>query len=126
MSPQAPRVHEAPGDGLWAGRDAPVGGQAVLEGVMMRGVACWAVAARRPAPGQASSEVPEGAIEVQRFPLTSVLSRRRVLRLPVRRGVVALGESLMIGLRALSLSADVQAGARDEVVSPLAWAAAVL
>ena len=35
---------------LTAGSDAPVGGQAVLEGVMMRGVAHWAVAVRKPAP----------------------------------------------------------------------------
>jgi uncharacterized protein YqhQ len=81
-----------------AGRDAPVGGQAVLEGVMMRGVSTWAVAVR----------APEGEIEVTSEPLVSWAKRHRVLRLPVIRGVVALGESLKIGFRALAISANAQ------------------
>jgi len=99
---------------LKAQRDAPVGGQAVLEGVMMRGVSNWAVAVRKPsdeqlseggrAPGQAAA----GEIEVTAFPLTSALSRHRVLRLPIIRGVVALGGSLVIGFRALEVSANAQ------------------
>ena len=43
-------------DGLIAQRDAPVGGQAVLEGVMMRGVSTWAVAVRKPAPEDLTEE----------------------------------------------------------------------
>jgi uncharacterized protein YqhQ len=81
-----------------ASRDAPVGGQAVLEGVMMRGVSTWAVAVRNP----------EGEIEVTSEPLVSWAKRHRILRLPVIRGVVALGESLKIGFRALSISANAQ------------------
>jgi uncharacterized protein YqhQ len=81
-----------------AGRDAPVGGQAVLEGVMMRGVSTWAVAVR----------TPEGEIEITSEPLVSWAKRHRLLRLPVIRGVVALGESLKIGFRALAISANAQ------------------
>jgi uncharacterized protein YqhQ len=78
--------------------DAPVGGQAVLEGVMMRGVSTWAVAVRNP----------EGGIEVTSEPIVSWAKRHRVLRWPVIRGVVALAESLKIGFRALAISANAQ------------------
>ncbi len=87
---------------LTASRDAPLGGQAVLEGVMMRGVRTWAVAIRKP------SEHGLGGIEVQRFPLDSWARRHRAYRLPIVRGVVALAESLAIGLRALGISANAQ------------------
>ena len=87
-----------------ASRDAPVGGQAVLEGVMMRGVSTWAVAVRKPAPE--GTEL--GEIEITSEPLVSWAKRHRVLRLPVIRGVVALGESLKIGFRALAFSANAQ------------------
>jgi uncharacterized protein YqhQ len=110
---------ELDGDGkLSAQRDAPVGGQAVLEGVMMRGVAHWAVAVRKPTPEQLEEEqergeggapiAAEGEIEVSTFPLTSSLQRHRALRLPIVRGVVALGESMAIGFRALGISANAQ------------------
>jgi uncharacterized protein YqhQ len=78
--------------------DAPVGGQAVLEGVMMRGVSTWAVAVRKP----------DGGVEISSEPLVSWAKRHRILRLPVIRGVVALGESLKIGFRALAFSANAQ------------------
>jgi uncharacterized protein YqhQ len=109
---------------LRAQRDAPVGGQAVLEGVMMRGVRNWAVAVRKPAPEQGAHTAladadngargaltdapPQGEVEVSTFPLRSAASRHRVLRLPVIRGVVALGGSLAIGFRALEISANAQ------------------
>jgi uncharacterized protein YqhQ len=102
------------GAGSTAQRDAPVGGQAVLEGVMMRGVSNWAVAVRKPTAEQlgrdapASGEAAQGLIEVASFPLVSALGRHRILRLPIVRGVVALGGSLMIGLRALEVSANAQ------------------
>jgi uncharacterized protein YqhQ len=113
---------EGAGDGyLRAQRDAPVGGQAVLEGVMMRGVRHWAVAVRKPAaePGGAPEQDgavqdASGEIEVRTFPLRSVLSRHRLLRLPIVRGVVALGGSLAIGFRALEVSANAQLPAAEE------------
>jgi uncharacterized protein YqhQ len=87
-----------PDGALVAKRDAPVGGQAVLEGVMMRGISTWAVAVRNP----------EGQIELSSEPLVPWARRRRAWRLPVIRGVVALGESLKIGFRALAISANAQ------------------
>ena len=99
---------------LNAQRDAPVGGQAVLEGVMMRGVSNWAVAVRKPSPEQLAEgerspeEAALGEIDVSVFPLDSAMKRHRLLRLPVVRGVVALGGSLMIGFRALEVSANAQ------------------
>ena len=68
---------------LEAQRDAPVGGQAVLEGVMMRGVSTWAVAVRKPLPerlegeGLDPEEAARGEIEVVSSPLTSVWRRCR-------------------------------------------------
>ncbi|HWF54735.1 MAG TPA: DUF1385 domain-containing protein [Solirubrobacteraceae bacterium] len=94
-----------PAQPLTATRDAPVGGQAVMEGVMMRGVGHWAVAVRQPTPDDGEAL---GGIAVQRFPIEPLARRRRVYRLPVIRGVVALGESLAIGLRALGISANAQ------------------
>src|SRR3954471_1651245 len=97
-------------DGLpVASTDAPVGGQAVLEGVTMRGVSPWAGAVRKPGPEiEGTDELGLGEIEVTSEPLVSWAKRHRVLRLPVIRGVVALGESLKIGFRALAISANAQ------------------
>jgi uncharacterized protein YqhQ len=103
-------------DGLpVASRDAPVGGQAVLEGVMMRGVSTWAVAVRKP----------DGEVEVSAEPLVSWAKRHRLLRLPVVRGVVALAESLRIGFRALAISANAQIepedGEEPEPIGGFTW-----
>jgi uncharacterized protein YqhQ len=113
---------------LVAQRDAPIGGQAVLEGVMMRGVSTWAVAVRKPTADQVAggrrlepSEAAQGDIEVTSFPLVSVLRRHRLLRLPVIRGVIALVESLRIGYRALAISANAQLGDDEPEISGGAW-----
>jgi uncharacterized protein YqhQ len=87
-----------PDGALVAKRDAPVGGQAVLEGVMMRGVSVWAVAVRSP----------EGQIEVESEAIKPWARRHRIWRLPIIRGVVALGESMKIGFKALAISANAQ------------------
>jgi uncharacterized protein YqhQ len=143
-SPLPPAVGEEPrltGQGLMAQRDAPVGGQAVLEGVMMRGVSTWAVAMRKPPPeldpipegtaGNGAGPAPAsdealGEIEVVSFPLTSILKRHRLLRLPLIRGVVALGESLVIGFRALGISANAQVPEEDQEISSGMWAGTVV
>jgi uncharacterized protein YqhQ len=96
-------------------RDAPIGGQAVLEGVMMRGVSTWALAVRK-----------ESGVDVRSFPLVSWTRRRRLYRLPIVRGVVALAESLAIGLRALQMSASAQMPEGEEELSGSAWAATVI
>jgi uncharacterized protein YqhQ len=75
---------------------APIGGQAVLEGVMMRGPSNWAVAVRKP----------DGQIAEVCRPIESMMKRHWIFRLPIIRGVMALGESLAIGFRALSISAQ--------------------
>jgi uncharacterized protein YqhQ len=84
---------------------APIGGQAVLEGVMMRGPSNWAVAVRKP----------NGQIAEVCRPIESVMKRHWFFRLPVVRGVVALGESLAIGFRALSISANYAAAEDNEL-----------
>src|SRR6201997_1413910 len=79
-----------------------VGSQAVLEGVMMRSPSSWAVAVRKP----------DGAIAAVCKPITSPMSKRWIWRLPIVRGVIALGESLAIGFRALAISA--RSGSQEE------------
>ena len=121
---------------LMAPRDAPVGGQAVLEGVMMRGVSTWAVAVRKPTPAQLekgrldAGEGAGGEIEVSSFPLVSWTRKHPVLRWPVVRGVVALVQSLKIGFRALNLSANAQLPpdeqGRPEEIGGATWAGTVV
>jgi uncharacterized protein YqhQ len=72
------------------------GGQAVLEGVMMRGPSNWSVAVRKP----------DGDIAHVSRQIESPMKRHVLARLPVVRGIVALGESLTIGFRALAISAN--------------------
>jgi uncharacterized protein YqhQ len=121
-----------PDGALMAQRDAPVGGQAVLEGVMMRGVSTWAVAVRRPAPEQLSAdglapdEAALGDIDVSTFPLVSWTKKHRVYRWPVIRGVVALAESLKIGFKALGISANAQLPDDEEPISGGTWVGTVI
>ena len=72
------------------------GGQAVVEGVMMRGARHWAVAVRRPA----------GDVHVESHRIESVADRHPILRKPGLRGVIVLGQSLAIGVRALLIAAN--------------------
>jgi uncharacterized protein YqhQ len=81
-----------------------IGGQAVLEGVMMRGPRNWAVAVRKP----------DGEIAQVARSIDPLMARHWFLRLPIVRGVVALGESLAIGFRALSVSANYAAQEEQE------------
>ena len=156
---------------IMAVRDAPVGGQAVLEGVMMRGVSTWAVAVRAPAGDPATNgarngdhghedghphhhlaEEAEIAVEAAASTLTgtgpaagngavhaavdgealgpievhtesfeSAMKSRRLWRLPVIRGVVALYESLKIGMKALGISANAQLEEPDEEIGGKTW-----
>jgi uncharacterized protein YqhQ len=127
-----PDAERLPDGALIAQRDAPVGGQAVLEGVMMRGVSTWAVAVRKALPEQLGDdglnpeEAALGEIEVQSFPLISVLKKHRALRWPIVRGVVALGESLVIGFKALGISANAQLPEEEEPISGGLWIGTVV
>jgi len=81
-----------------------IGGQAVLEGVMMRTPSNWSLAVRKP----------NGSIAEVNFPISSPMARHKVFRLPIIRGVIALGESLAIGFRALAISANYAAQEEGE------------
>ena len=81
-----------------------IGGQAVLEGVMMRSPSSWAVAVRKQ----------NGEIAQVVRDIASPMARNRLFRLPVVRGVIALGESLAIGFRALAISANYAAQEEDD------------
>ena len=83
-----------------------VGGQAVLEGVMMRAPAAWSVAVR----------APDGEIIGRREKLSRLSERNRGARIPFLRGIFVLGESLTLGFKALSWSAQ---KATDEEEDPL-------
>jgi uncharacterized protein YqhQ len=80
----------------------PVGGQAVIEGVMMRSPGRVAVAVRRP----------DGSLAYMERPFVSVTRRIRALGLPIARGAISLFETLYLGIGALNFSAD--EAAREE------------
>ncbi|HEX8065711.1 MAG TPA: DUF1385 domain-containing protein [Thermoleophilaceae bacterium] len=118
---------------LQARRDAPIGGQAVLEGVMMRGVSTWSVAVRKLSDEQLAQgedrdmrEAARGEIEVVSEPLVSWVKRHRLLRLPIVRGVVALAESMKIGFKALGISASAQAQEQDEEIGRGLWVGTIV
>jgi uncharacterized protein YqhQ len=72
------------------------GGQAVVEGVMMRGAGIWAIAVRKP----------DATIHVESHEIDSIVLRHPILGKPFFRGVIVLGQSLAIGMRALMISAN--------------------
>lgn len=78
----------------------PIGGQAVIEGVMMRGPLGVGLAVR----------TPEGEIHVKQETLKSLRERYPFLKLPLVRGVAALFESLSVGIRMLNYSAAIATG----------------
>jgi uncharacterized protein YqhQ len=88
-------------------RDHYYGGQAVLEGVMMRGRDHWAVAVRKPG----------GDVHLEGHDIDSIAKRYRVLRWPGFRGVIALGQALSIGVKALTISAN-QSAEEDAKLTP--------
>ncbi len=98
---------------LAATKPCDVGGQAVLEGVMMRSPRCLAIAVRKPS----------GEIVVKEDVWVSIWEKLRFLRWPFLRGGVVLFESMHNGIKALSFSAR-HAGLEDEGVKPDATAPA--
>ena len=72
------------------------GGQAVVEGVMMRGQDHWAVAVREP----------NGSVYVESHDIDSIAARQPIWRKPFFRGMVVLGQSLKIGVRALLIASN--------------------
>jgi uncharacterized protein YqhQ len=84
--------------------DKEVGGQAVIEGVMIRSPHRVATAVRSPA----------GQIVVTQRPFASITKRHRLLNIPVVRGAVSFFEMLVIGIQSLNFSADIAARAPGE------------
>ncbi|MGH2629413.1 MAG: DUF1385 domain-containing protein [Actinomycetota bacterium] len=83
------------------------GGQAVVEGVMMRGAHHWAVAVRRPS----------GDVHLESHDIRSVADRHPILRKPLLRGVIVLGQSLAIGMRALMIAANQSVDDEEQLTS---------
>jgi uncharacterized protein YqhQ len=83
------------------------GGQAVIEGVMMRGQKAFAVAMRDP----------EGKIIIHKEPLAAVY-RSKITKIPFLRGVILLWDALGLGMRALTLAANVQTGEDEKLEGP--------
>jgi uncharacterized protein YqhQ len=84
------------------------GGQAVIEGVMMRGERVSALAVR----------APDGSIVVETNPLESFY-RSRILKLPFLRGMLGIWDSLVLGMRAITSSAQIQVGEEEEIGGPI-------
>lgn len=76
--------------------DPAIGGQAVIEGVMMRSPKFFAIALRKP----------DGDILVRKDPYVAITKRTKWLDIPIIRGAIALVESLYLGIKALTFSAD--------------------
>ena len=76
--------------------DILVGGQAVIEGVMMRSPKGYSVAVRRQ----------DGTVRIMKDALATLAERRRIFKLPVVRGVGVLAQALVLGIRALRFSAE--------------------
>jgi uncharacterized protein YqhQ len=82
-----------------------VGGQAIMEGVMMRSPNFWGMAVRTPA----------GDVDIRADRFRSVTRKNRILRLPIIRGAVSLGETLWLGMKALTLSTNIALGEEEEL-----------
>jgi uncharacterized protein YqhQ len=87
---------------LEGGEETLVGGQAVLEGVMMRSPHAWAIACRKPS----------GEVSTHSEPLERLSEKHKWMGWPVMRGVITLGHAMSLGFRALKFSANV---ALDEI-----------
>ena len=81
---------------LEANDDVLVGGQAVMEGVMMRSPKGYAVAVRRP----------DGSVKVIKETLKTAAEKWKIFKLPIFRGVGVLGQAMVLGIKALRFSAE--------------------
>ena len=83
------------------------GGQAVIEGVMMRGQRALAIALR----------APDGSIALHKERLGGIY-RSRVARVPFLRGIILLWDALGLGMRALTIAANTQTGEDEQIEGP--------
>lgn len=84
-------------------RTTSIGGQAVIEGVMMRGKKMYAMAVR----------TPDGSLCIEKEPIDDIFSKHKIFRYPIFRGVAAFVQSLIIGIKIIMRSAQL-AGVDDE------------
>ncbi|MDD2583862.1 MAG: DUF1385 domain-containing protein [Bacteroidales bacterium] len=84
-----------------------IGGQAVMEGVMMKAPDSMAIAVRRP----------DGTIDITKKALTTVKDKYPILKLPILRGIVTFGETMVLGVRSLMTSAELY-GEEEEEYKP--------
>jgi uncharacterized protein YqhQ len=93
-----------------------VGGQAIMEGVLMRSPNFWGMAVRTPA----------GDMDLRAERFRSVTRRSRLFRLPIIRGALSLGETLWLGMKALTVSTNIALGeeelSRKEIAGTLIFA----
>jgi uncharacterized protein YqhQ len=82
-----------------------VGGQAIMEGVMMRSPNFWGMAVR----------APSGDLDLRAERFRSITRRSKLFRLPIIRGALSLGETLWLGMKALTLSTNVALGEEEEL-----------
>lgn len=92
--------------------DMLVGGQAVIEGVMMRGLTGYSIAVRQP----------DGGVAIRKDKLTSITAKYPFLKIPVLRGSVVLIQSLILGIQALNYSASVSSAGEDGEPDMSNWA----
>ena len=82
-----------------------VGGQAIMEGVLMRSPNFWGMAVR----------APSGDVAIQAEPFRSVTRKSKLFRLPVIRGFLSLAETLWLGMKALTLSTNIALGEDEDL-----------
>ncbi|MGB3682651.1 MAG: DUF1385 domain-containing protein [Rubrobacteraceae bacterium] len=82
-----------------------VGGQAIMEGVLMRSPNFWGMAVRTPA----------GDMDIKAEPFRSVTKKSKIFRLPVIRGFLSLAETLWLGMKVLTLSTNIALGEEEEL-----------
>jgi uncharacterized protein YqhQ len=82
-----------------------VGGQAIMEGVLMRSPNFWGMAVRTPA----------GDMDVQAEPFNSITKKSKLFRLPIIRGFLSLAETLWLGMKALTISTNIALGEEEEL-----------
>jgi len=82
-----------------------VGGQAIMEGVLMRSPNFWGMAVR----------TPSGDVDLRAEQFRSVTRRSKLFRLPIIRGALSLGETLWLGMKALTVSTNIALGEEEEL-----------
>jgi uncharacterized protein YqhQ len=86
------------------------GGQAVIEGVMMRGTNSVAIAMRNP----------QNIITIHKEPL-SAMYKNKIIKIPFLRGMIMLVDALLLGTRALTISANTQTGSDEKIEGPVLY-----